>query len=220
VETKSINDGSYLTFSIDKDFNIALEISAYFVALGLALLILFLALHLFFRGGLKRARQFEVDTAELGMGNQKLVLKPNETDRQIAYKIWVELSTRKIGLKIDLEHDVISEVYDSWYSFFSVTRELVKDVPVSKFRRRDTEKIVNLSIEVLNSGIRPHLTKWQARFRHWYNHTLEKQADLSLAPQDIQKQFPHYDELRTDILEVNLKLILYRQKMYELVTSL
>ena len=86
-------------------------------------------------------QKFEIDQAEIGIGTNKLKLVINETDRQIAYKIWVELSTRKIGLPIDLEHDVISEVYDSWHTFFTVTRELVKDVPVNKFRRKETEEI-------------------------------------------------------------------------------
>ncbi|MCT6721704.1 hypothetical protein, partial [Acidovorax sp. K2F] len=118
-------------------------------------------------------QKFEIDQAEVGIGTNKLKLLINETDRQIAYKIWVELSTRKIGLPIDLEHDVISEVYDSWHTFFTVTRELVKDVPVSKFRRKETEEIVRMSIGVLNDGLRPHLTKWQARFRRWYGKATE-----------------------------------------------
>src|SRR5690606_28412594 len=77
-------------------------------------------------------RSFEIDQAEIGVGNNKFRFKPNLTDRQVAYAIWVELSTRKIGLPIDPEHDVISEIYDSWYNFFTVTRELVKGIPVNQ----------------------------------------------------------------------------------------
>ena len=135
-------------------------------------------------------------------------------------KVWVELSTRKIGLPIDFEDDVIAEIYDSWYNFFAVTRELIKDVPVSKFRRKDTEKIIKLSIDVLNTGIRPHLTKWQARFRRWYQRSLEQDEYAEVPPQDIQKNFPDYEELRTDLEQVNQRLMRYREKMYELVTNL
>ena len=95
----------------------------------------------------------------LYQGSQKLRLKPNLTDRQIAYAIWVELSTPKIGLPIDFDNDVISEIYDSWFNYFSVTRELIKGVPVNKFRNDSTLQIINISIEVLNEGIRPHLTR-------------------------------------------------------------
>lgn len=163
----------------------------------------------------RRLSDFEIDGAELGFGSHKISFKPNDTDRQIGYSIWVELSTRKVGLPIEIEDDVISEVYDSWYSFFAVTRDLIKDIPVSKVRGDSTGKIIDLSIEVLNEGLRPHLTKWQARFRHWYEAQLEKKEDVS--PQDLQKKFPEYDALCIDLLAVNNRLIKYRMKMMELV---
>ena len=160
---------------------------------------------------------FEVDSAEFGLDKPKITLKPNSTDRQIAYQVWIELSTRKIGLPIDLEHDVISEVYDSWYSFFSITRELLKDVPVRKFRRKDTAKIIDLTIDVLNEGLRPHLTKWQARYRRWYEPAFKNEKHQDLAPQDVQKEYPSYDELTAELLEVNKRLMAYREKMKELI---
>lgn len=162
-------------------------------------------------------KTFEINEAEFGLGDQKIKLSPNVTDQQIAYKIWVELSTRKIGIPIDTANDVISEIYDSWFNFFSVTRELIKDVPVQKFRRKDTEQIVRLSIEVLNQGIRPHLTLWQARFRRWYENQLKLEANADVHPQDIQRKFPQFSDLERDLLEVNQRLINYRQKMYEII---
>lgn len=162
-------------------------------------------------------KTFEINEAEFGLGDQKIKLSPNVTDQQIAYKIWVELSTRKIGIPIDTTNDVISEIYDSWFNFFSVTRELIKDVPVQKFRRKDTEQIVRLSIEVLNQGIRPHLTLWQARFRRWYENQLKLEANADVHPQDIQRKFPQFPDLERDLLEVNQRLINYREKMYEII---
>lgn len=182
--------------------------------------VLFVLLLLFIWQGIRYRnlfQKFEIDQAEVGMGTNKLKLSINETDRQIAYKIWVELSTRKIGIPIDLEHDVISEVYDSWHTFFTVTRELVKDVPVNKFRRKETEEIVRLSIGVLNDGLRPHLTKWQARFRRWYGKATEDSNFIDQSPQEIQQRYPKYDELQADLLAVNQRLMAYRKMMYELV---
>jgi hypothetical protein len=63
--------------------------------------------------------------------------------------------------------------------------------------------------------LRPHLTKWQARFRHWYEEHLKKKSDIS--PQELQKKFPDYDALCADLLAVNERLIRYRAKMDELV---
>lgn len=188
--------------------------------IGVLVLILLVALLLYRKDITSGVKDFEIDQAEFGLGDQKITLRPNNQDRQIAYKIWVELSTRKIGLEIDLADDVIAEIYDSWYHFFSVTRELIKDVPVTKFRRRGTEEIIRLSIDVLNLGIRPHLTRWQARFRRWYERQLMEDVNAELHPQDIQREFPDFEELKKDMLTVNARLKHYRESMYNLVTSL
>jgi hypothetical protein len=210
----------HLRIVVDKSWDLSAHASGLLILLVAVLLVLIAILPSLLSGRWRIWRRFELSGAELGLGDQKVTLHPNLTDMQIAYKIWVELSTRKIGLPIDLEDDVVADIYDSWYSFFSVTRELIKDVPVSRFRRKDTEQIVRLSIEVLNMGIRPHLTKWQARFRRWYEQELTKEDNAKLHPQDIQKSFPQFQELASDIALVNQRLINYRQKMYELVTSM
>ncbi|SDI29122.1 hypothetical protein [Pseudomonas panipatensis] len=206
-----------IKFLIDSDFRITMEVSPWvFAFFVLALLVFLLAKTIVSRS---RIADFEIDEAEFGVGDQKIKLKPNLVDKQIAYKIWVELSTRKIGLPINLEDDVITEVYDSWFSFFSVTRELIKDVPVSKFQRKETEMIIRLSIDVLNHGLRPHLTRWQARYRRWYEHELDVAGNHDIEPQMLQKKYPRYKELSIDLLAVNKRLIGYRNKMYSIVSS-
>lgn len=100
-----------------------------------------------------------------------------------------------------------------------MTRELVKSIPVQQMRFGSTRAIVNLSVEVLNEGIRPHLTQWQARFRRWYDYELERKGDdvsAILEPQEIQKKFPKYDELCKDMERVNQSLMRYREKMRQL----
>ena len=168
-------------------------------------------------------KTFEIDEAQIGVGDEKLSFRPNRIDRQIAYAIWIELSTRKIGLPISFEDDVIAEVYDSWYSFFGVTRELIKQIPVHKLNRESTMTIIGLSVDVLNQGLRPHLTKWQARFRFWYERELRtynsRQNQDPLDPQTIQARFPHYKELKADLQRVNTSLIAYREKLSELVLN-
>ena len=193
------------------------------VYLGIAVVLSLLGTLLLWqwRAGAFALRSFEIDQAEIGVGSSKFRFKPNLTDRQVAYAIWVELSTRKIGLPIDFEHDVVAEIYDSWHNFFTVTRDLIKSVPVSYIRRQSTQAIVGLSIEVLNEGLRPHLTRWQARFRRWYDRELRRYDEMTgesvMDPQQIQAQFPQFGELKTDMERVNTALIRYRAKMQELI---
>jgi len=173
----------------------------------------------FGRRGAIFGKEFEINEAEIGIGKQKIKFRPKAEDRAIAYRMWVELSTRKIGLKINLEQDVISEVYDSWYRFFAIAREILKEIPAAKLKDKSTREIVRLSVELLNCGLRPHLTRWQAKFRSWQRRKEESGEFSDMTPQEMQRQFPDYDKLADELLAVNERLIVYRDKMYELATG-
>lgn len=166
----------------------------------------------FFNSLRRKSKIYEIAEADIGIGSQRIKIKPNYQDMQIAYNLWVELSTRKIGLEIDFDNDVINEIYESWYEFFGLTRELIKDIPISKIRKdKSTKDFVRIAIEVLNEGIRPHLTQWQAKFRKWYELEIKDEKNKILSPQDIQKNFSEYKELTKDMAKVNQKLIKYRE---------
>lgn len=155
-------------------------------------------------------RSISVDQASIGIGNSSIMLKLNKKDQEIAYKLWVELSTRKIGLPYDEENDVIVEVYDSWYSFFKIARDLLKDIPAERLAY--SGELVELTQKVLNDGLRPHLTRWQARYRKWEKQASEKEG----TPQDIQKCYPEYAELIQDLRNTNQKMINYKDLMYKI----
>lgn len=169
--------------------------------------------------------QIDIDEIELGIGNQTVRIKPNYQTKQVAYKLWVELNTRKLGLPIDENNDVILEIYDSWYSFFGIVRELIKDIPSQKVTNKDTKELIILSSKILNKAVRPHLTKWQARYREWYNRQIEliRKQDLSPSPQELQKRFQCleqeqcYSALISDMKNVNQKLINYKKILEQIV---
>ncbi|WP_085802658.1 hypothetical protein [Roseovarius aestuarii] len=120
-------------------------------------------------------------------------------------------------MPIDPDNDIIEDIYSSWYHFFGITRDLIKSVPISKVRGSDTLKIVELSLLVLNDSLRPHLTKWQGRYRHWVDN--EKKENTNLSPQELQKLYPNYKEMLEDLLEVNKSIQAYRQTMYNLAVQ-
>ena len=62
-----------------------------------------------------RKHAISVQEITLGIGSSSITVHYDNSDRALAYKLWVELNTRKIGLEFDQENDVIVEVYDSWY---------------------------------------------------------------------------------------------------------
>lgn len=205
-----------LSLSMNNDYSLSLTVNPIAIGIIILICVVIIAIRYWL---LDRRSNFEIDAAEMGIGSHKISFKPNQRDQEIAYKIWVELSTRKIGIPIDLKHDVITEIYDSWHSFFSITRELIKDIPISKVQKPSTRKIITLSINLLNAGLRPHLTIWQARFRHWYDRQLQESKE-DIDPQFVQAKYPKFIELKEDLEIVNKRLIMYREKMRELVLGL
>jgi hypothetical protein len=198
---------------VSDDFNVSIHTSPWVLLIATVVIAVIVAWRFgFFQSNAK----LELNSAQIGFGNGTLTYVVNNSDFQIAYSIWVELATRKLGIPIDLENDVIVEVYDSWYSFFGVTRELIKTIPASKLKKSDTKKIVSLLTSILNEGIRPHLTKWQARFRHWYDVALVDEKNSGKSPQEIQKLFPEYDKLSADLQAVNKGITYYEEQLRKL----
>lgn len=93
------------SFIVRDDWTVSLNLALLPVLIAAVLCAIVLIVWRIYSG--RRFGDFEIDSAELGFGDQKLSFKPNDLDRQIAYSIWVELSTRKIGLPIDPDHDVM-----------------------------------------------------------------------------------------------------------------
>jgi hypothetical protein len=161
---------------------------------------------------------YELVEATLKIGEiGEVKIAPNYETRQIAYQAWVELSTRKTGLAFDPDHDVIVEVYDSWRNAFTEIRGLVKSIPIHRLERsEETRKLVDLMIAVLNRGLRPHLTRWQAQFRRWYEQAQTSPGNVSKSPQAIQREFADYAELARDLQDVQSAMLEYREFLFRL----
>lgn len=87
---------------------------------------------------------------------------------------------------------------------------MLKDLPVNKISY--SSDLIELTEKVLNVGLRPHLTKWQAKFRRWYGKN-EPSEDESRTPQEIQRSYPEYSLLMEDLINTNEKMIEYKELM-------
>ncbi|MCJ8352353.1 hypothetical protein [Moritella sp.] len=114
------------------------------------------------------------------------------------------------------------EIYNSWHTLFQCVREQIAVIPVEKLRGRektDIEQLIDISTNVLNEGLRPHLTEWQAKYRAWYELAKDSNDNKSKSPQEIQRQFPQYDQLVSDIENVNSKLKEFADELKKIVRA-
>jgi hypothetical protein len=75
---------------------------------------------------------------------------------------------------------------------------------------------VELLIDSLNLGLRPHLTRWQAKYLRWYETAAKDAKHKNLTPQDIQSKYPQYQELVDDMLAINKELVQYTEQIKKL----
>ena len=185
------------------------------------LLLLGLGTGLFIWWRFKGRQSYRVEDLSVDFGSSNKVsfkVKRNVENLYIANRIYLELVTRKAALDFEEDKDVIKEVYDSWYTLFGIIREEIKNVPGQYLQQHDaTEALIGLTTEILNQGLRPHLTTYQAKFRRWYAAELEKPENQDRSPQEIQQRYPDYPALVADLRRVNKLLQAYAGQLKKLI---
>ena len=132
---------------------------------------------------------------------------------EISHRMYVELITRKAAIPID-ENDVIVEVYNSWYTLFQTTREELKKLSGEMLLDNQVSKdLIKLLSDILNKGLRPHLTEHQAKFRKWYNNAITLDENKTKTPQKIQSEYEDYQNLFISMKAVNDLLIEYSKQL-------
>jgi len=150
-----------------------------------------------------------------GLGN--ITYEATDKDRVLAWKMYIQLKTRKAALPFNIEHDIIIDVFDSIYKIFNETRDLLSEI---KPHQQETQKsVADFVLRVLNDGIRPFLTKWQAGYRRWWNVNIVKPENQSKTPQEIQKEYPEHDLLIKDLIDMNVELVKCSEELLQIVHS-
>ena len=161
---------------------------------------------------------YEMELEFSGAPKAKFKVQRSVENLYVANRIYIELTTRKAAIRVDEQNDVIDEIYDSWYKLFNIIRDEIKMVPGQYLKDHDpTEALIGVTLRILNDALRPHLTKYQARFRKWYRKELGSKENENLSPQEIQRKYPEYKELVESMLEVNDTLIQYSNELHKLI---
>lgn len=194
----------------DENHNLVIQTSLWVLGFIVLLVLIYIFL-------LKNKWRYDLVKVNIKLGNVGTAeFRPNKSDLQVAHKIWTELVTRKAAIPIDKEHDVIEEIYNSWHTMFQKVREFISEIPADLIRNnKSTKEIVRIATQTLNDGLRPHLTRWQARFRNWS--FAEKHKLMEMTPQELQKEYPEYNDLIEDLMRVNTQLIQYSKELKKII---
>lgn len=213
----TINILDIVRLSVDaKQPAITLSSNWWVLILAVVLVFIFFIINRYVLKNRNRWQNLEIEIS----GTPKAVFKVerNFENLYIANRIFIELTTRKAAIPFDEESDVIEEVYNSWYKLFGIIRDEIKAVPGKYLRNHDaTKSLIGLTQKILNEGLRPHLTQYQAKFRKWLKENKNKPEYIHKTPQQIQRDYFEYEELVKSLKEVNKLLIDYSNELDKLI---
>ncbi len=147
----------------------------------------------------------------------------NEDDRQCAWELYTEMSTR---VAVTGKHDdpnctnykgeLYIESLDSLFRFFQEARSIMRKFPVGKIGGTNKAHLGVMVNKVISHVLRPFLANWQVKYRHWWEH----ESNPRLSPLARQNEFPElkaflddWTSLRWLMREFQKELI----KVYKLV---
>lgn len=137
----------------------------------------------------------------LNLGIVKLGGELSDDDRQCAWELYTELSTRvsvtgKPGDEecSDFSGELYIESLRSLYKFFQEARSIMRKFPVGKINDNNKEHLGVMINRIMEEVLRPFLEKWQVRYQHWW----DNESNPRVSPLDRQKEFPEIERFLKD----------------------
>lgn len=153
----------------------------------------------------------------LNLGIVKLTGDLTEEDRQCAWELYTELSTRvAVTGKLsdpdctNFDGELYIESLASVYKFFQEARLIMRKFPVGRLEGEQKNHLGIIISNVLSDVLRPFLEKWQVDYRHWW----ENQSNPRLSPLDRQGEYPKIKDFLGDWSNIRIYM---RQLQNELI---
>lgn len=159
----------------------------------------------------------------LNLGLVKLEGDLSDADRQCAWELYTELSTR-VALTgkqddpkcADFSGEIYAESLTSVYAFFQEARGIMRAFPVGKLEHDVQNHLGVLINGVMVDVLRPFLEKWQADYRHWWEHY----SNPKLPPAERQQAYAKLKDFLRDWSDVRKLMRALQQRLvgvYKLV---
>jgi hypothetical protein len=144
---------------------------------------------------------FKKGNFSVNLGIVKLGGDLSDEDRQCAWELYSELSTRVaiVGKPSDddcknFQGELFIESLSSFYNFFQEARGIMRKFPVGRIEQNQQDHLGVIISRIMAEVMRPFLEKWQVEYRHWW----ENRSNPRLPPIERQKEFPNLAEFIED----------------------
>lgn len=126
-----------------------------------------------------------------------------DAEKQAAWEIYIELVTRISLVTLEEDWGILREALSSLYSLFQTVRTILRQLgPIkSPPDSEPTQSCTYLAIKMLNTVLRPLLSKWHPLLKDY-----EEQRSATVRVLEHERAWEHYGKLRRDIMSMQKAL--------------
>lgn len=130
----------------------------------------------------------------------------DQTQRNAAWEIYIELITRVTVVELKDNEGLLREALSSFYALFDLTRNILKKYgPGIATPSQPTDTTLgHIAVAVLNKVLRPLLAQWHPILKE---HEDKRSKNISVP--DHEREWSHAQELRQEIRNIQEQLVEY-----------
>lgn len=172
-----------------------------------------------FFGSLGERFDLHISTTDIDLPVAGTTITVNiaKNDRLAAWRIYTQLSTRIAATDFNEEYDSALLVHGSLHKVFELIREEIASIPVERFKKDRSANVVKFYMDILNEGIRPHLSKWHIPLSKFVENEEKSHPNQSIL--EIEKRFPNRKELIDSIKAMNKRMKWYSEELLKIAQS-
>lgn len=143
--------------------------------------------------------RLSISSVQLPWGLGSIDFAPNDQEKRAAWNLYIEITTRITTQRLDPNTGMLREALDSLYFLYNFTRTTLRDAGPDV-----AYEFGPVALSILNKGIRPFTAKWHPLLAAW-----EEQRPPNVTKLDHERAWPHYDEMRTSLWDLQDHLRMY-----------
>jgi hypothetical protein len=151
-----------------------------------------------------RPRKIDVNLTLPFIGGITGTWEPAQAEADAAWELYIELISRVSVVPLPPNDGRLDEALTSLHSLFGTTRGLLRKYgrELAPRHRQDDVTFGRVAVAVLNTALRPLLTKWHPELQSW-----ESVRPAATAVQEHERNWAQAAELRADLEKARLTLI-------------
>lgn len=161
---------------------------------------------------MKIPKSVTVEIGVPGWGSIAGTWEPDENEQMAAWELYVELITRVSVVNVSKSNYLLRESLESLHSLFDITRSILRQYgpAIAKPKNGRVLSLGYLAITILNSILRPFLSKWHPIL---LDHESQKPTNISSLQHEQNWQY--YHEFRWELEQIQSSVSEYGNVLAE-----